>query len=63
MPVAFVSTTGEGDIRADDLQSWVTEQLSRMYVPAEVHVLDQLPMNRLGKIGRKSLKTLADAGA
>ncbi|WP_212732801.1 class I adenylate-forming enzyme family protein [Streptomyces sp. TP-A0874] len=62
VPVAFVSTTGEGEVPADDLRSWIAERLSRMYVPAEVRVLDQLPVNGLGKIDRTSLRSLARAG-
>ncbi|WP_426700785.1 class I adenylate-forming enzyme family protein [Rhodanobacter sp. Col0626] len=60
VPVAFV-VAKEGDaIEAVALQEHVLHGLSRVYVPAHIHVLSALPTGSMGKVDRNALKRMAN---
>jgi len=57
VPVAFVTVVpGQAPPAEPDLQDLVRDRLSRPYVPAGVTVLDDLPVNSVGKIDRRRLR-------
>ena len=61
VPVAFV-TLREGGLASDEeLKALVGERLPRIYVPAEIRIVDALPENSVGKVDRKALKKSLDA--
>lgn len=49
-PIAFVIPTSDAALTAEELQTFVSEQLARFKVPQEVHFVDDLPRNAMGKI-------------
>jgi acyl-CoA synthetase (AMP-forming)/AMP-acid ligase II len=59
VPVAFVVAQGGYTIEVDALQQYVRNALSRVYVPARIHVIPILPTGSLGKVDREALKTMA----
>jgi acyl-CoA synthetase (AMP-forming)/AMP-acid ligase II len=52
---AFVVTRNEADLDADEVKSYVKENLARYKVPREVEFLDSLPRNATGKILKREL--------
>jgi acyl-CoA synthetase (AMP-forming)/AMP-acid ligase II len=61
VPVAFV-TLHEGTAAKDsELMAFVGERLSRIYIPAQVRVVDALPENSVGKVDRKALRKSLEA--
>lgn len=59
VPVAFVVARGGHTIEVGALQQYVCNALSRVYVPAHIHVIPTLPTGSLGKVDRAALKTMA----
>ncbi len=53
--IAFVSSQKNEEIKADDLKSFVKDNLPPHMVPASFIILDDLPKNPNGKIDRKKL--------
>lgn len=56
VPVAFVVTYPETDVRPDELAAFIEPQLSRHKRPTEIHLLDALPRNPVGKIDKPGLR-------
>lgn len=61
VPVAFVVAQAGCEVDTDALREHVQHGLSRVYVPARIHVLATLPTGSLGKVDRNRLKQLAVA--
>ncbi len=59
---AFVVLTQGTDVTAEELKSHVRENLANYKVPRQITVLDELPRSITGKIVRKDLQALVDAG-
>jgi acyl-CoA synthetase (AMP-forming)/AMP-acid ligase II len=59
VPVAFVVAQAGSTLDLDALREHVMQGLSRVYVPARIHVLATLPTGSLGKVDRNALKRLA----
>lgn len=59
VPVAFVVTHAGCEVDIETLREHVQNGLSRVYVPARIHVLATLPTGSLGKVDRNRLKQLA----
>jgi acyl-CoA synthetase (AMP-forming)/AMP-acid ligase II len=53
---AFVVTRGGTDLGAEDVKSYVKENLARYKVPREVEFLDELPRNPTGKVLKRELE-------
>jgi acyl-CoA synthetase (AMP-forming)/AMP-acid ligase II len=61
VPVAFVAFR-EGQSATDaELKDFVKVLLARIYVPAEIHVVESLPTNSVGKVDRKALRKILAA--
>ena len=54
-PVIFVQRNGDSGAQVPDIQAEVLARLGRIYVPREVHWIDRLPENAVGKVDRKVL--------
>jgi len=59
--VAFVTGFSGSDAIPADVRAWLQTQLPEVMVPAEVVVLQELPVNDNGKIDRTALERLARA--
>lgn len=57
--VAFVVAQAGADLDLEALRAHVLQGLSRVYVPARIHVLATLPTGGLGKVDRNALKRMA----
>ncbi|MNW20872.1 acyl-CoA synthetase [compost metagenome] len=51
----FVQRNGDSGAQVPDIQAEVLARLGRIYVPREVHWIDRLPENAVGKVDRKVL--------
>ncbi|WKK10898.1 AMP-binding protein [Rhodococcus ruber] len=56
VPVAYVVTCPGRTVTGAELLTHVAERLTRVKVPAEVHVVDYLPRNPVGKIDKPGLR-------
>jgi long-chain acyl-CoA synthetase len=54
-PVAFVTATAGRDLAEQGVRDHVLAELAAFKHPREVHVVDDLPRNRSGKVDRQSL--------
>ena len=59
VPVACPGVT----LDLDELTALCREQLTKIKVPATIHVLDALPKNPLGKVDKPALRHRSAAGA
>jgi acyl-CoA synthetase (AMP-forming)/AMP-acid ligase II len=55
VPVAFVIPSVDWQPAPDEIIAMVTQRLSRIYQPYEVHFVESLPETSVGKIDRKAL--------
>ncbi len=60
-PAAFVEAAAS--LNADALLAVLRARLASFKIPKEVHIVDSLPRNALGKIEKHKLKALAAAGS
>lgn len=59
VPVAYVSVGGPVSAEmVDELKGWTEQALSRSLVPADIQILDELPVTPVGKIDRGRLSAL-----
>ncbi|MGU3655136.1 MULTISPECIES: class I adenylate-forming enzyme family protein [unclassified Methylobacterium] len=58
VPVAFVVLREGQGLDEPGLKDFVRGSLARIYVPAQIHKLDVLPVNGVGKTDRKALRSL-----
>ena len=56
--VAFVELLEDQAITGDELRTWCRQFLAGYKAPREVHIIDALPRNPIGKIIRRDLKAL-----
>ncbi|WFR72096.1 AMP-binding protein [Prescottella defluvii] len=56
VPVAYVVAYPDAEITQSELLAHVAERLTRVKVPAEVHLVDALPRNPVGKIDKPGLR-------
>jgi malonyl-CoA/methylmalonyl-CoA synthetase len=49
---------GETDLNIENLRCWAEHRMARYKVPSRIVVLDEIPKNAMGKINKKSLKSL-----
>ncbi|MTV24083.1 long-chain fatty acid--CoA ligase [Nitriliruptoraceae bacterium ZYF776] len=56
VPVAFVVRYPDATVTADELLDHCRTNLTRVKVPAEVHLVDALPKNPVGKIDKPTLR-------
>ena len=63
VPVAFVAAFPEATLDADALTELCRANLTKVKVPVEIHVLDSLPKNPVGKIDKPVIRTLQPAQA
>lgn len=55
-PKAFVKLAKGKAASVDELMSFANEKLSRLEVPAEIEIRDELPKTMIGKLSKKELK-------
>jgi acyl-CoA synthetase (AMP-forming)/AMP-acid ligase II len=55
-PVAFVSLNPGWAVEPQELRDWMCERLGRWQQPAEVIILDELPMSPVGKVLKAELR-------
>lgn len=60
-PVAFVSLNPGWVIAPQDLYDWMCERLGRRQRPAEVIILEELPMSPVGKVLKAELRARLEA--
>jgi fatty acid CoA ligase FadD36 len=58
---AFVVVRAGTEVAADELVSHVVEQLSPHKRPREVHFVEELPRNAMGKVQKKKLAAERDS--
>ena len=61
VPVLFLSVAPDAAISADSVMATLGTQLSRYKLPAEVHFLDAIPTNAVGKHDKPALRRLLAA--
>ena len=59
VPVAFVVVRDGGTVDVADLATLVERRMSRTHVPADVRVVEALPLSSVGKVDRKALQASA----
>ena len=57
VPVAFVVLRDGRAADAGELTTLVERRLSRTHAPSAIHVIEALPVNAVGKVDRKALRT------
>lgn len=59
-PVAFVKLKADyrGRLSGADIISWCRENMSKVKVPRQVFILEQIPLNPLGKVAKEELKKM-----
>jgi acyl-CoA synthetase (AMP-forming)/AMP-acid ligase II len=60
-PVAFVTLNPGWAARPEELYEWMCERLGRWQRPAEVIILDELPMSPVGKVLKAELRARLEA--
>ena len=63
VPHAYVILQPGADASAEDLRSFVADRLAAFMVPAEVHVISEMPFKGPGKIDRELLRMRAITAA
>ncbi len=58
--VAAAIVTGTSRPDPDELRAHLARHLARYKIPDEIHVLDRLPRNSMGKVQKSELRTCAD---
>lgn len=56
--VAFVCTKPGFEIETKDLYKWCMANLEDRKVPKEIHIVDHIPRNAIGKISKADIKTM-----
>lgn len=49
---------GNADLNVENLRCWAEHRMARYKVPSRIVILDEIPKNAMGKINKKSLKSL-----
>lgn len=60
VPVLYVETNDES-IKDKDIRANLGKNLNNNHMPQEIHIIDAMPRNSIGKIDKKSLKLLWDS--
>jgi long-chain acyl-CoA synthetase len=60
--VAFVSLRADSAVAADELVDWARQRIGGYKYPREVHLIDAVPLTPVGKIDRKALRSMVQAG-
>ncbi len=55
VPVAFITTRHGKNVDIEEVQDLLKKNLSRIYLPESIFMLDALPENAVGKVDRKAL--------
>lgn len=55
VPAAFVTVKDNQDLDVERLRHSIREHLGKLHVPADVHVMDELPMGPTGKVLKRKL--------
>jgi malonyl-CoA/methylmalonyl-CoA synthetase len=50
--------SGEKELNIENLRCWAEHRMARYKVPSRIVVVDEIPKNAMGKINKKSLKSL-----
>lgn len=58
IPVAFVKLKEDyrGGLSAEDILQWCRENMSKVKVPRQVFIVEEIPLNSLGKVVKEELK-------
>jgi long-chain acyl-CoA synthetase len=59
VPAAFVTLKDGQDLDQEHLRRSIREQLGKLYVPSDVHVMEELPMGPTGKVLKRKLSEMA----
>jgi long-chain acyl-CoA synthetase len=62
VPVLFLSVSAGAGISSETVMTALRTQLARYKLPTEVHFLDALPTNAVGKVDKPRLRRLAGVG-
>jgi long-chain acyl-CoA synthetase len=60
-PKAFVKLRGGASVTAEDLKKHLETRISKIEMPAEIEIRDQLPKTMIGKLSKKELKAEEEA--
>jgi long-chain acyl-CoA synthetase len=58
VPVAYVVTYPNAAVTADELLELCRRNLTKIKLPVEIHIVDELPKNAVGKIDKPALRKL-----
>ncbi len=61
-PVGFVILKDGSALTPDELRGWANEKLAKTQRLSAVHFLEEFPRNALGKVVKRDLRTVAEAG-
>lgn len=61
VPIAFVVPQDDQPLDPETLQAHIRDTLSRVYVPASIHLVPSLPTGSVGKVDRKALRQWLEA--
>lgn len=54
-PKCFVRLKDDADVEIDDLKAFLTDKLSRIEMPKDIEIRDELPKTMVGKLSKKEL--------
>lgn len=57
VPIALVALTSDSTLAADDILDHCRRHLTKIKVPVDLQILDEIPKNPVGKIDKPSLRT------
>jgi len=60
-PKAFVKLRGGASVTAEDLKKHLETRISKIEMPAEIEIRDELPKTMIGKLSKKELKAEEEA--
>lgn len=55
-PIAIVTFSKDSQAAPDELLEWLRPRLAKLWLPDEIHVLDELPATSVGKVDKKALR-------
>ncbi|UTI62353.1 AMP-binding protein [Paraconexibacter antarcticus] len=61
--VAYVSLRPDADVTVDELHELCRDKLAKYKLPVEIHILDELPKNPVGKIDKPTIRKRDQAAA
>jgi long-chain acyl-CoA synthetase len=62
VPVLFLSVSPDAGVSSESVMTTLRAQLARFKLPTEVHILDALPTNAVGKVDKPALRQLVGVG-